>query len=307
MSEKCQGTLKNGNPCAYKASWIHTTGSFCKKHAPSGSEEISEARSRVSASASASASPTTASASASRKSAVSLPLLYNEIFEGIKRRLQSGDLRETQQIAGFLRMDLNDRCIIIQRSMELCGCKDDILRIAGSMGQAVDAFRQVCDERRLPIELRNHHLETLGATWRDKETSDAFLFERGNRIHFRDVDIVIGNCSPVYLEMLGVDFDELSTDSSIIYMGPKGAAKTPMGSPLPPEDSEWYIPLPSSCPLRQLHNKTKTSEILNGIAEGREKKEKYLDLRGKILLCLCMPSPCHCEVYVEVVRALTKR
>ncbi len=60
------------------------------------------------------------------------------------------------------------------------------------------------------------------------------------------------------------------------------------------------------CPLRQLHNKASVIRILKDITEGRDSAERYLELQGKTLACLCTPAPCHCEVYVQVVRELLK-
>jgi hypothetical protein len=165
-------------------------------------------------------------------------------------------------------------------------------------------FERCEEQERLPIKLRNYHLEDIQAKCVSQNVVADLFYETDNFVTFPDVNISIANCSPIYLKASKTTFERICSKDYVIYMGPRGAAKTHTGEPLPPIDSEWYIPLPEEFPLRKIHNKIMVKKILAEIEEKPEEANKYLALRGKILLCVCMPSCCHCEVYVEIVRAL---
>lgn len=293
MSVKCQGRWKNGNECTFNGTWTHGGNTYCKRHAPDGAIEIGASDSR-------------ATVRPQRAKGVCLSMILDEIYQGIRRRLQCGELAQSQQLTDFAAMSLDDRHIVTRRAIELCGSQEDVLLIARSIPGVVDTLERARREERIPFVLHRHHLERIGCEWDRNQEHKAFLFEKGNYATFPDVEITIANCAPTYMDVAGMSFTELCANEMVIYMGPKGAARSPLGGELPPVDSEWYIPLPAGCPLRRAHNQIKIVQILKDIAEGRDNAERYLALRGKFLLCVCMPVPCHCEVYVEVIRALTR-
>lgn len=107
---------------------------------------------------------------------------------------------------------------------------------------------------------------------------------------FKDVNVSITNCR-------FVDMSEWSKNPNNIYMGPP--------SDIDYVDNDWFIPLDyQKFPSREFQNKHDVQRILDNIKEGKEDKDKYLNLAGKVFGCLCMPNVCHCEVYVEVIRNL---
>lgn len=113
------------------------------------------------------------------------------------------------------------------------------------------------------------------------------------QIHFSDVNVKICNCK-------FVDIEEWSKDTNNIYMGPSFGFHYF-------DNSEWFIPFQRNNFMnREEQNKFDVNNILKKIKEGNETKEKYLNLKGKTLGCICMPNFCHCEVYVDVIRNLSK-
>lgn len=110
-------------------------------------------------------------------------------------------------------------------------------------------------------------------------------------LDFEDVNIKILNCR-------FVNISEWVNENNI-YMGPA------YGNFF--FDSEWFIPFNPEFVFREIQNKKDVEEILKKIELGEEKKEKYLNLVGKTLGSVCIPNACHCEVYIEVVRALMNK
>lgn len=296
MTHKCEGILKSGvrigEPCGKTASYSANNGEafYCCIHKVVGSESLANARPPRS----------------SPKTAESIANVYNDIYESILARIQDGSVQEAPQFVALTAMPPNERVIVIRRASELAGVKDDIFLIARQIDQAIIEFTRACREPRLPIEIEIYHLSAIGGQWNKGVVSEQFCFEEGNFVSFPDVDMHITNCSPDYLRHANMTFQEFCSIDEVIYAGPSGIIQSPIGESLPAADSEWYIPLPRDCPLRQLHNKAKVVQILTDISEGRDSVEKYLSLRGRLLACVCMPYPCHCEVYVEVVRELLK-
>lgn len=113
-----------------------------------------------------------------------------------------------------------------------------------------------------------------------------------NEIYYPRENIKIVNCRNANLE-------EWIKVPNNIYMGPKYDIFL--------EDSEWFIPLPIGEKLRMVHNTKKVKEIMDDIVAGKEDPKKYLSLKNKVLGCLCIPSACHCEVYVDVVSKLMEK
>jgi hypothetical protein len=218
--------------------------------------------------------------------------------------METCDADEANYIAAFQRLKTEDQHIVIRRAMLVSGSNKDVERIVRSLGTVLGELERCEEQERLPIELRNYHLEYIRAERVTQKAVADLFYETDNFVTFPDVNISVANCSPVYLEASGTTFERICSKDYVIYMGPKGAAKSRAGELLPPTDSEWYIPLPAEFPLRKIHNKIMVKKILAEIEETPEEANKYLALRGKILLCVCMPSCCHCEVYVEIVRAL---
>jgi hypothetical protein len=273
--------------CIFKASCRDENGVYCRKHAPEGALEMEGSRPRESAS-----------------QPVAITAIYQEILKCIERRLQFCEPNEANCIAMFHGLKQEDRHIVIRRATKLSGSKNDVERITGLLGIALEEFKQIDGQERLPIENRNYRIEDIRGTVVPQNVVDDLFYEPANFLTFPDVDISITNCSPRYLKASRTTFSRITQKDFVIYMGPRRAVKTETGELLPAEDSEWYIPLPPEYPTREIHNKFMVEKIIEQIAGNRAEKEKYLSLRGKLLLCTCLPSCCHCEVYVEVVRAL---
>lgn len=250
--------------------------------------------------------------------AVTLTNVCDELDEAIGRRLATNDLSDGSaassgeapgldtRVTKLTTMPQDQRRIIIRRAIELAGCQDNVVVVIAHIPTAVSDFLRAVGERRLRMSYKSLYLSML----KDSEpncagVSSSLCVEDGNTVRFPDVDIIVTNCSKQYLEPLGVrSVAELCEGEDVIYMGPKGALVSSLGGMDPEGDSEWYIPLPATCKLRTTHNRMKTQEILDAIKSGEEDVGKYLALRGKVLACICLPYPCHCMVYVEVVRSL---
>jgi len=286
---KCQGSYSTGSRCIYNASWTHSSGFFCKRHAPEGSEPMDNAR--------------TAKA---KSKAVSTPEKANAMYEAIMARVKVGDVSADSRFEQFAKMNSSERQIVIRRASEMADKPDDPLYVARVIPEAVSQYGASADQRHLPLEIGMYRLQFLRAEWDRDERVRIFGFEEGNLLTFPDVNMKIANCSSPYLEHIKKTFEEYCKGENVVYMGPKGVIIRG-GNLIPAEDSEWYIDLPSNVPLRGVHNTMKVGEIVKAIDEGKDSVGKYLSLVGKTLACLCAPYPCHCEVYVWIVRLLNRR
>jgi len=315
MSHTCQGVLKTkaGGICGKGASYslVGSDGReefYCGVHGPKlGAELIAGAKTRSGGGAAAAAA-----AAAAASGAPAVPPIYNEIFEAIMRRIEDGSVTNGPHFTSFQSMNSEERAIIIRRASELCGSKSDVLLIAAEIKACITEYEIACRQHRLPIVLGMDRLRSIGAEWapisRDGD-DEPFCVEEGFCVVFPDVNMMIGNVSSDYLKKMRMTFQQICEQENVIYMGRADVIRTPLGEAVPQQNSPWYIPLPYDCPYRQVHNKSEVVRILDAIERGepQETPPKYLELRGKMMLCTCMPYPCHCEVYVEVVRELLRR
>lgn len=287
--QKCQGCFASGAKCIYNASWTHSTGVFCKRHAPAGSEPMDNARTTK-----------------PKAKVASTPEQSNAMYEAIMARVKIGDVPSDPRFGEFAKMSRPERQIVIRRASEMADKPDDPLYVGRVIPEAVSQYGASANQRHLPLEIGMHRLRSLGAQWDSDQRVDIFGFEEGNLLTFPDVNMKIANCSAPYLAYIKKTFEEYCKGENVVYMGPKGVV-TRRGGPVPVEDSEWYIELPSNVPLRDVHNRMKVGEITKAIDEGKDSAQRYLSLVGKTLVCLCAPYPCHCEVYVWMVRLLNRR
>lgn len=322
-THRCEGIIKTGEKrgerCPYNASYRAAPGNgraeafFCFKHKASDAEAMANARPIRGAVASSGSSAAAAHGS-------NVGSLYNDIYDAIFRRISCGDVGDAPHFVAMTRMTSEERMIVIRRASEISGSRDDVLLIAAEIGRAITDYNHACSQRRVPLVVGMERLRNIGAQWDPNHhlfvsegpnhaSHVPFCAEEGSFLAFPDVAMVIANGSQEYLKKMGVDFTALCEEEGIVYMGPRDIIRTPLGEAVPRENSEWYIPLPRNCPLRQVHNKSEVVRILDAISRGEngETAEKYLALQGKTLVCVCVPYPCHCEVYVEVVRELLKR
>jgi hypothetical protein len=305
---KCIGKTKTktiDNHCKYDGIYVLDGQHFCGIHVPKERKDQAEVIGKSKARSSISAS-------------VTLMNVCDELDEAIGRRLATNDFGDASaasssetpkldaRVIKMTTMPRDQRRIIIRRAIELAGSQDNVVLVIAHVPTAVSDFLRAAGERRLRMVYKPLYISTLKNCQANQAPPSPMLcVEDGNTVRFPDVDITVANCSRQYLEPLGISsISELCEDGDVIYMGPKGALISPIGATEPTEDSEWYIPLPDSCKLRITHNKLKTQEILNAIKNGEDCAERYMALRGKILACICLPYPCHCMVYVDVVRAL---
>ena len=312
MMHQCEGRLKakgkEGTQCPHESSYrfVCSNGNeqfFCGVHKPKeGVEPMPNARSSK-----AKATDTALSAVGNPRDSSPTDSVYNDIYEAILRRIKNGDVRDAPHFVVMTRMTPEEREIVIKRASEIAGTKVDVLLIAVEIGRVISEYNHARAQPTIPIAIGMQRLRNIGARWspvKHTEGKDTFCNEEGSCVLFHDIQVEIINCS----KNSGVDFATLSGDDNVVYMGPSDVIRTPMGEPVPREDSPWYIPLPRNCPLRQIHNKSEVIRILDAIKKGKngETIEKYLALQGKTLACVCLPHPCHCEVYVEVIREILK-
>jgi len=162
--------------------------------------------------------------------------------------------------------------------------------IANNISECIDGYRQAKYQKRIDIPKNFVHFPSRSSQFVidfDKRTT------KYPSLYYPKADIRIINCRGI--EDLGVWMQ----DPKNIYMGPKHNIIF--------DDSPWFYPLPLGEKLRCSHNLIKIKEILKNIEDGKEDKEKYMALRGKTLGCLCLPSACHCEVYLNVVKSLLSK
>jgi hypothetical protein len=296
----------SGNPCKNDGIYILDGQHLCGVHVP---------KDRKSQAVAVEKSKTRPTATAP----VTLMNVCDELDEAISRRVAINDFSDGSaassseapgldpRVIKMTTMPQDQRRIIIRRAIELASCQDNVIRVLAHIPAAVSDFLRAISERRMRMSYKPLYISTLKDSEANRAVpSSALCIEEGNTICFPDVDICVANCSKPYLDLCGIrSIGELCEDGDVVYMGPKGALVSPMGVMDPEEDSRWYIPLPVTCKLRTTHNKLKAQEILTAIKNGEEDKQKYLNLRGKTLACICLPYPCHCMIYVDVVRALT--
>jgi hypothetical protein len=304
---RCDANNKTtGQRCKNQATYLFSGQRLCGVHMAKDKKDQAEILEKVKTRSTVSA-------------AVTLLNVCDEIDEAISRRLRANDLSDEStpptdlskiqtSVTRLNTMKQDHRRIIIRRAIELNGSPNNIIGVISHIPTAVSDFLQAFGERQLPMSYKPLYISTL----KDSEsnvvslTGEAFI-EDGSAIHFSDIDITVVNCSKHYLRTFAYNSaDELINDENLIYMGPKGLFVTPLGTSIPEEDSEWFIPLPSTHKLRIRHNQEMVEKILARIENNEENPEKYLALKGKTLGCICLPYPCHCMVYIDVIRALTE-
>lgn len=200
---------------------------------------------------------------------------------------------------------------IMERAFVYAGGKEEIPKIANGIAKAFKDHQDADSDHKQPIFI----LTTLIPSTVDKKSHacptidecSAFMNEAGNKIIVPDVGVVLQNCNQQYIESDGFkSMIDWVANPNHIYIGPKEALRVPYGSTevlWPEEDSPYYIPIRGGS--RIIDNRQRIAEIIRRLESGEEDKEKYLALRGKVLGCVCAPHPCHCDVYVAVLRHLS--
>lgn len=305
---KCCKVKISGLPCTNDATYTLDGKPFCGVHIDKKRKDQAEAIDKVKSRSTVSA-------------AVTLLAVCDELDQAITRRITANDLGDNiaddgverpptidPRITKLATMPQEHRRIIIRRATELSGSQDNVSLVIASLPTAVSDFLRAFNEKRLKMTYKSPYISTLQnceANRVNRKSPSSSWLEDGNTVRFSDVDMIVANCSKPYLDALEMrSIDEMCEEGDVIYMGPKGAIISPIGVEIPANDSEWYIPLPSTCRLRTTHNIIKAQEILQAIKDGDDTADKYLALQGKVLACVCLPYPCHCMVYVEVVRSL---
>jgi hypothetical protein len=296
----CQAIVKStGIACKNKARLDLADGTFCGVHAPKPPKTQDAA----------SPSPSPKKTKKINKSE------YEEIYECILKRLDEN----------MERIDLDETDITLVRNLkngneERFEC---VMKCAvGKSGSTTENIDYPSIANQIPMLMR-YYEETSTEKYKKidreftnptipayiqsfmprRENSIAIVNEFGNAIAYSDSDIMIMNCASHYT---GMSLSSWCKNPENIYMGPKKSVFFEKKVE-PEEDSEWFIPYKEEHETRYISNKFWIKKILEDIEKGEDTAEKYLALRGKTLGCVCMPNPCHCTVYAEVVSELLKR
>lgn len=302
---RCIGIKGDGNRCINHGKLVIEGKNYCKIHAPK--DKVAEA------------TEVPAPKRSGVSKAVSDMMVFDEIDASIGRRLsinyfgeahsttsETEELRKT--IVQFASLSQENRRTIIKRASTLAGIKE-VDKVIPFISSALSSFLEASANTKLSMVFRNRYLETIQNHDLIPLPSNArnFFVEEGSEIEFKDLNITVINCSLPYLRMRGLNTirELVQSDPTFIYMGPKQAIALPNNHFEPVEDSEWYIPLPAQFKLRSVHNKLKVQEIVEAVEANPQLADRFLSLVGKKLGCVCLPSPCHCLVYVEVVRRLS--
>lgn len=248
---------------------------------------------------------------------------YKRIIEWLNRESQALRLSDDEALA-IKQMDVSDELFflkIMQKAFTYAGGREEIHKVASCLAKALKDNADAEADAKHPIVVPKVLLPCL---YNSKSTicpidedSTNFLSEAGTTIIHSDINVIIQNCNLQYLQALGYDnILEWIDNPRNIYVGPKGVLRVPSEPntsindshddiPWPNEDSKFYLRLKPGH-SRVIDNRKQIKEIIKRLDEGLEDKDKYLQLKGKILGCVCSPMPCHCEVYVEVLRHLNK-
>jgi hypothetical protein len=232
--------------------------------------------------------------------------MYREILRSIIAKLDAGanieDLSESdeEKIRKLHNGDAKIVDIVMKRAFDQSGSRGaniDFDGIAKYIPSSLASLERCAEEEVIyvPSHLTIQHINLESMTLFDDDTGSYLVASRPQIIRYDDVNIKIANCMFSKISKL----KEWLADENNIYMGPSDIFEG-----FPKEDSPWFIPLPEKYMLRSAHNAFMVQKILEDIKQGKETKEKYLDIQGKTLGCVCTPYPCHCEIYVEVVRKL---
>jgi len=119
--------------------------------------------------------------------------------------------------------------------------------------------------------------------------------ENGSMLYYDDVKITVVNCKTA-----GAPFmKEWLENPENIYIGPADAFPRLIN-----RDSAYFIPHDGVSMTRLIQNRKDIKRIIENIKQGKDDSSKYLALEGKTLGGVCVPYPCHSEVFIEVLRWL---
>jgi hypothetical protein len=252
------------------------------------------------------------------KKKITTESIHTELYEAIKRRIESSDpsisldSTETERILAVGKYDPLRFTIVMSRAIELAGSSEDIPKIVENLFCALMEYSDTLNQKRIKIEkeLVPWCIEESVMFSPRLGNPHIFLDETGYCIEYQEYGIRIINCRSQYIRAEGYEnFSAWLADEKNIYMGPAHIVSERRGISLvqvPEEASPWYIELPKNIRLRSTHNTLMVKKILEDITAGKDDADRYLDLMDKTLGCVCMPHPCHCQVYVQVIRELEK-
>jgi hypothetical protein len=297
----CISIVKStGKQCTNTAKFRLEDGGHCGTHTPAGKRIDSNLIGSITI----------------RRVQNNLEAVHRELFEAVKRRIETNDpsinFDFAERILSIEKLESTRFSIIMNRAIEIAGGSDDIPKVAESLFTALTKYSETLSQKRISVgeELVPWCVEK-GVSFKSRlNDPHLFLNETAYCIEYPEYEMRIINCKPQYIRSEGYEnFSAWLKDEKNVYMGPAYAISERRSLSLlqlPEEDSPWYIKLPSNVRLRSTHNAIVAKKIIEDIESGKEDPEKYLDLLGKTLGCVCMPYPCHCQVYIEVIRALER-
>lgn len=130
----------------------------------------------------------------------------------------------------------------------------------------------------------------------EKPVDESDYRGNGNIVYYEDIDLMLINCKA----MCGDTMREWLRDPIHVYAGPRCSFPD-----IFKEDAPLFIPNNINSFSRVFQNKSDFERIIANIESGKEDPSKYLSLKGKVVGCVCLPYPCHCQVYAEVLRYLS--
>lgn len=226
------------------------------------------------------------------------------IYSHIKKFIQNNDNLitlnndEKDIVLGLESCSSREISIIINRARRKSACtktETNYQSIANKIPDAFEGYKRATAIEKKPIKSslemfpvrKNSRMSSFPKNINDSMALTTRSLANNICQFYQDPGVEILNCK-------FVDLVEWDDNPSNIYMGPAGNGVF--------TDSEWFIPLRPEYKFREQQNKEDVEIIMKKIKSGEEKKEKYLNLIGKTLGCVCFPEACHCEVYVEVIK-----
>jgi hypothetical protein len=236
--------------------------------------------------------------------------IYNAIIERIlENNIPEGMNEESLSLIQNTRDDSNFKKLSI--CAEACrnsGTKENLQTIIRFLPETIKRYEEAENEKKENSSLDKRQYDYMEEVIGRKpnyeiiyrtQSSDTFISEDGYSVLFSDCNICLLNCNS--LRRTGEHLGTWIRKNNNIYMGPSLAVVDNDGNESPEENSSWYIPLRET--FRKRQNIKDAKDILEKLKNG-EDKSRYLSLKGKTLGGVCLPYPCHTEVYIMVVLAI---